>query len=151
MDDDAALTQVLAANDELTLAVNAYKERVGRRECNGGRERSGSEEMEGKNNGRSIFFSVNGPLENTLTLCLAPLCAPLILSLLVPAAQRSPREIKSYHLIDFSALDSPPTHRKADSSPPFKSSSPMFSPLLEDDQDFNELGRPTFYTWFALS
>lgn len=53
MDDDAALVQVLAANDELTLVVNAYKDRVGRSEHNGGRERSRSEEeMEGKNNGR---------------------------------------------------------------------------------------------------
>lgn len=59
MDDDTALTQILAANDELTLAVNAYKERVGRNECNGGRERSGSEEeTEGKNNGRSFFLSL---------------------------------------------------------------------------------------------
>ncbi|XP_044043974.1 ADP-ribosylation factor-binding protein GGA1-like [Siniperca chuatsi] len=108
MDDDAGLAQILAANDELTLVVNAYKEKVGRRECNGGRERSKSEEeMEGKNN-----------------------------------APRSPREIKSYHLIDLSALDSPQTHRKADSP---LSSSPMFSSLLEStfhsvaDQDFNGL------------
>ncbi|XP_045903594.1 ADP-ribosylation factor-binding protein GGA3-like [Micropterus dolomieu] len=108
-DDDAALAQILAANDELTLVVNAYKDRVGRRECNGGRGRSRSEEeMEGKNN-----------------------------------APKSPREIKSYHLIDLSALDSPQTHRKADSPPSFKSSSPMFSSLLGStfhsvaDQDFN--------------
>ncbi|XP_035516863.1 ADP-ribosylation factor-binding protein GGA3-like [Morone saxatilis] len=111
MDDDAALAQVLAANDELTLVVSAYKNRVGKRECNGGRERSKSEEeMECKNN-----------------------------------APTSPREIKSYHLIDLSALDSPPTHRKADSPPSFESSSPMFSSLLESsfhsvaDQDLNEL------------
>lgn len=57
MDDDAALAQVLAANDELTLVVNAYKDKVGRRECNGARERSESEEqMEGKNNSRYTFF-----------------------------------------------------------------------------------------------
>ncbi|XP_051242577.1 ADP-ribosylation factor-binding protein GGA3 [Dicentrarchus labrax] len=111
MDDDAALAQVLAANDELTLVVSAYKDRVGKRECNGGRERSKSEEeMEGKNK-----------------------------------APTSPREIKSYHLIDLSALDSPQTHRKADSPPSFESSSPMFSSLLESsfhsvaDQDLNEL------------
>lgn len=41
VDDDEALTQILAANDELTLAVNAYKERTGGRECN---RRSESEE-----------------------------------------------------------------------------------------------------------
>lgn len=110
-DDDAALAQILAANDELTLVVSAYKERAGKRECNGGRERSRSEEeMEAKNN-----------------------------------APRSPREIKSYHLIDLSALDSPQTHRKAESPPSFESSSPMFSSLLDShlhssaEQDFNEL------------
>uniref|UniRef100_A0A8C9WU40 ADP-ribosylation factor-binding protein GGA2-like n=1 Tax=Sander lucioperca TaxID=283035 RepID=A0A8C9WU40_SANLU len=105
MDDDVALTQILAANDELTLVVNAYKDRVGKRECNGGRERSRTPE--------------------------------------------SPREIKSYHLIDLSALDSPQTRRKnADSPPSFESFSPMFSSLLEStfhsvaEQDLNELGRP---------
>lgn len=110
MDDDAALAQILAANDELTLAVNAYKERVERKECNSGRGRSRSEEeMDGKNN-----------------------------------APRSPREVKSYHLIDLSALDSPKTHRKADSLPSFESPSPMFSSLLETtfqpvaDEDFHE-------------
>uniref|UniRef100_UPI0037E8C4CB ADP-ribosylation factor-binding protein GGA2-like n=1 Tax=Semicossyphus pulcher TaxID=241346 RepID=UPI0037E8C4CB len=109
MDDDAALAQVLAANDELTLVVSAYKERVGRRESDGGKERSRSEE-EDKNN-----------------------------------APKSPREIKSYHLIDLSALDSPQTCRKADSPPSFESSSPVFSSTLENafkpaaDQDFNEL------------
>ncbi|XP_070836981.1 ADP-ribosylation factor-binding protein GGA1-like [Chaetodon trifascialis] len=111
MDDDAALAQILAANDELTLVVNAYKERVERRECDGGRERSRSEEEEeGKND-----------------------------------APRSPREVKSYHLIDLSALDSPKTHRKADSPPTFESSPPTFSSLLESsfqsvsDQDFHQL------------
>nr|XP_046228005.1 ADP-ribosylation factor-binding protein GGA3-like isoform X2 [Scatophagus argus] len=105
MDDDAALAKILEANDDLALVVNTYKERVGRRECNGGRERSGSEEeVESKNN-----------------------------------APRSPREIKSYHLIDLSALDSPQTHRRADSPPSFESSSPVFSSLLESDQDFNKL------------
>lgn len=110
MDDDAALAQILAANDELTLAVNAYKEKVGSKECNGGRERSRSEEeMEG-----------------------------------ITKAPTSPREIKSYHLIDLSALDSPQMHRKTDSPPSFESSSPMFASLMESfdpvaDQDFNEL------------
>lgn len=66
MDDDTALAHILAANDELTLVVNAYRDRVGKRECNGGRERSRSEEeTEGKNNGRSclvhLFFPVNIP------------------------------------------------------------------------------------------
>ncbi|XP_034543810.1 ADP-ribosylation factor-binding protein GGA2-like [Notolabrus celidotus] len=112
-DDDAALAEILKANDELTLVVNTYKEQVGKKECNGsGRERSRSEEeAEGKNN-----------------------------------APKSPREIKSYHLIDLSALDSPKTHRKADSPPSFESSSPIFSSILESvftssaDQDFNGSG-----------
>uniref|UniRef100_A0A669D680 ADP-ribosylation factor-binding protein GGA3 n=1 Tax=Oreochromis niloticus TaxID=8128 RepID=A0A669D680_ORENI len=44
MDDDAALAQILAANDDLTLVVNAYKFRVVGAECNGERARSKSEE-----------------------------------------------------------------------------------------------------------
>lgn len=75
MDDDAALAQILAANDELTLAVNAYKEKVGSKECNGGRERSRSEEeMEGITKGWPFFCAV----ENTLILCLPLLCAACI-------------------------------------------------------------------------
>ncbi|XP_067441366.1 ADP-ribosylation factor-binding protein GGA1-like isoform X2 [Thunnus thynnus] len=108
VDDDAALAQILAANDELTLAVNVYKERLGRGVCNGRIERSKSEEV----------------TEKTPT---------------------SPREIKSYHLIDLSALDSPQTHRKADSPPTFEACSPPSSSHLEStfhsaaDQDFTEL------------
>uniref|UniRef100_UPI003AAC6D1B ADP-ribosylation factor-binding protein GGA2-like n=1 Tax=Centroberyx gerrardi TaxID=166262 RepID=UPI003AAC6D1B len=127
MDDDSALAQILAANDDLTLVVNAYKDRVGRRECNGGRGRSQS--------GREV------------------------------EAPTSPREIKSYHLIDLSALDSPQTRRRASSPPPFVplDSSPLSSSLTflpcslsppashlgstfhsAVDQEFTELGRPTF-------
>lgn len=52
MDDDSALTQILEANDELTLVVNAFKEQVGR---NAGRQRSGSEEeTEAKSNGMFV-------------------------------------------------------------------------------------------------
>ncbi|XP_011476295.2 ADP-ribosylation factor-binding protein GGA3 isoform X3 [Oryzias latipes] len=40
MDDDEALTQILAANDELTLTVNAYKDLVGRGSVNGRRVRN---------------------------------------------------------------------------------------------------------------
>lgn len=109
MEDDAALAQILAANDDLTLVVNAYKVRVVGAECNGERARSKSEEV----------------TSNT--------------------APTSHREVKSYHLIDLSALDSPQTHRKADSLPVFESSSPVFTSYLEkafsseDDQDLNEL------------
>ncbi|XP_074540848.1 ADP-ribosylation factor-binding protein GGA1-like isoform X2 [Halichoeres trimaculatus] len=109
IDDDVALTQILVANDELTLVVNAYKEQVGRKECNGSaRERSRSEREE--------------------------------------EALKSPREIKSYHLIDLSALDSPQTHRKADSALSLDSSSPIFSSVLESafssatEEDFSESG-----------
>ncbi|XP_035033864.1 ADP-ribosylation factor-binding protein GGA3 isoform X1 [Hippoglossus stenolepis] len=96
-DDDAALAQVLAANDDLTLAVTAYKDQVGRRECNGARERRGEEEVRSEN-----------------------------------SAPTSPREIKSYHLIDLSALDSPQTHREADSPPFFDSSPPLVSSHLDN-------------------
>uniref|UniRef100_A0A3P8SR17 Golgi-associated, gamma adaptin ear containing, ARF binding protein 2 n=1 Tax=Amphiprion percula TaxID=161767 RepID=A0A3P8SR17_AMPPE len=109
MEDDAALAQILAANDELTLVVNAYKDQVGRGECNGERTRRKNEEMTSKHS------------------------APL-----------SPRHIKSYHLIDLSALDSPQTLRKAESPPVFEPSSPLFSHLESTfcsvaDQDQNEL------------
>ncbi|XP_022073874.2 ADP-ribosylation factor-binding protein GGA3-like [Acanthochromis polyacanthus] len=109
MEDDAALAQILAANDELTLAVNAYKDQVGRGECNGERTRSKSEEVTRKDS------------------------APL-----------SPRQIKSYHLIDLSALDSPQTRRKAESPPVFEPSSPLFSHLESTfcsvvDRDQSEL------------
>uniref|UniRef100_A0A3B4UM62 ADP-ribosylation factor-binding protein GGA3-like n=1 Tax=Seriola dumerili TaxID=41447 RepID=A0A3B4UM62_SERDU len=112
MDDDAALVQILAANDELTLTVNAYKDQVGRRECNGRTERS--------------------------------------------KTPTSPREIKSYHLIDLSALDSPQTRRKADSALTFESSSPLLPSYLENafrpapDQDFTELGRLPFVPTSSL-
>ncbi|MED6278424.1 hypothetical protein CHARACLAT_023602, partial [Characodon lateralis] len=96
-DDDAALAQILAANDELTLVVNAYKDLMARGTCHPGRSRSKSEEVASKN------------------ICLM-----------------NRREIKSYHLIDLSALDSPQIQRKADSPPPFESSSPMFSSHLDN-------------------
>ncbi|XP_029003733.1 ADP-ribosylation factor-binding protein GGA3 [Betta splendens] len=93
VEDDAALSQILAANDELTLVVNAYKHQVGRRDST--RDRSKSEEE--------------------------------------TAVPTSPREIKSYHLIDLSALDSPETRRKTDNSPLFfKSSSPVLSSCDEN-------------------
>uniref|UniRef100_A0A3Q2UFN1 ADP-ribosylation factor-binding protein GGA3 n=1 Tax=Fundulus heteroclitus TaxID=8078 RepID=A0A3Q2UFN1_FUNHE len=95
-DDDAALAQILAANDELTLTVKAYKDLVAKGTCNLGRSRSKSEEVTSKN-----MYPTNR------------------------------REIKSYHLIDLSALDSPEIQRKADLPPSFESSSPVFSSCLE--------------------
>lgn len=96
-DDDAALAQILAANDELTLVVNAYKDLMTRGTCSLGRFRSKSEEV------------------TTKKIC-----------------STNRREIKSYHLIDLSALDSPQIQRKADSPPSFESSSPIFSSHLEN-------------------
>ncbi|KAM9315247.1 ADP-ribosylation factor-binding protein GGA2-like isoform 2-T2 [Pholidichthys leucotaenia] len=49
MDNDEALAQILAANDELTLVVNSYKEQAGKGECNENRARSKSEEITSKN------------------------------------------------------------------------------------------------------
>uniref|UniRef100_A0A8C6L0F0 Golgi associated, gamma adaptin ear containing, ARF binding protein 2 n=1 Tax=Nothobranchius furzeri TaxID=105023 RepID=A0A8C6L0F0_NOTFU len=48
MDDDAALAQILAANDELTLVLNAYKDLMAGGKCNRGRTRSKSEEVTNK-------------------------------------------------------------------------------------------------------
>ncbi len=82
-DDDEALAQILAANDELTLVINAYKGRVERRESNGERERSrNEEETEGKNSGRSFLSLLAVPVENTLTLLLALLCSSCMWSCL---------------------------------------------------------------------
>uniref|UniRef100_A0A7N6B915 Golgi-associated, gamma adaptin ear containing, ARF binding protein 2 n=1 Tax=Anabas testudineus TaxID=64144 RepID=A0A7N6B915_ANATE len=105
VEDDAALAQILSANDELTLVVNAYKDQVRRRESNGGRERS--------------------------------------------KTSTSPREIKSYRLIDLSALDSEETHRKADSPLFFESSSPLFSSNLESTFHSGQFSRPPFI-WSEL-
>lgn len=153
MDDDAALVEILAANDELTVVVNAYKDQMGRRECNGGSESRSEEEVASKNNGGSAFcthsFSSGFPVDNNTERCLVPLCSACFrLSLLVLSAPRSPREIKSYHLIDLSALDSPQTHRKPESPPP-SLQPPLLSSHLETfhsvtDHDFNELGRAPF-------
>eukprot|EP00064_Thunnus_orientalis_P019055 superscaffoldBa00004604_g19165 len=148
VDDDAALAQILAANDELTLAVNVYKERLGRGVCNGRSERSKSEEATDKSNG--LFtkclilytFAVEKYLDHVFGSSLFCLYLILFFLLLAPT---SPREIKSYHLIDLSALDSPQTHRKADSPPTFEACSPPSSSHLEStfhsaaDQDFTEL------------
>ena len=76
MDDDAALAKILGANDELTLAVNAYKNLMGEGECNGGRARSESEEVTSKNIRRPHFvitfvFSLLG---KNLGVYLALLC-----------------------------------------------------------------------------
>lgn len=66
MDDDSALAQILAANDELTLAVNAYKDVMTRGERNGGRLTSKSEEVTCK--------SSLGPFRIKTTLTFGLLC-----------------------------------------------------------------------------
>ncbi|KAM8878606.1 ADP-ribosylation factor-binding protein GGA1-like isoform 2-T2 [Spinachia spinachia] len=102
MDDDKALAQVLSANDELTLVVTRYKERVGKAGCD---RRTSAEETE---------------------------------------APKTPTEIKSYHLIDLSAVDSPQTHRKADSPASFGSSSPPLSSFLESTFPSAEVHHPAY-------
>uniref|UniRef100_A0A8C4ZPX0 ADP-ribosylation factor-binding protein GGA2-like n=1 Tax=Gadus morhua TaxID=8049 RepID=A0A8C4ZPX0_GADMO len=81
-DDDAALAQLLAANDELTQVVTTYKERAAKSEGDQARPPT------------------------------------------------SPRGIRSYHLIDLSALDAPPDQRTAESPlhPSPLSSSPLLLP-----------------------
>lgn len=62
VDDDEALTQILAANDELTLVLNAYKEQVLRRERDSGAEgSSGGEQTQPQGKDRRSSF--------TCTLC----------------------------------------------------------------------------------
>lgn len=130
MDDDSALAQILEANDKLTLVVNAFKEQVGK---TARAERSQSEEERAaKSDGTAVPHST--PYLDLIRSALLQ----LIRLLLAPAAPRSPREIKSYHLIDFSALDSPEEpHRKPESP------APVFLPLMESDPDFTALGCST--------
>ncbi|XP_034043636.1 ADP-ribosylation factor-binding protein GGA1-like [Thalassophryne amazonica] len=111
MDDDSALAQILEANDELTLVLSAYKDRVEKPQCNGRGSKS-EDDTEEKTK------------------------APV-----------SP--VKSYHLIDLSALESSQTHKRADSPPQFKSSPP--ASYLDStshsiaDQEFTELEAPKSY------
>uniref|UniRef100_A0AAQ5XXC2 Golgi associated, gamma adaptin ear containing, ARF binding protein 2 n=1 Tax=Amphiprion ocellaris TaxID=80972 RepID=A0AAQ5XXC2_AMPOC len=97
MEDDAALAQILAANDELTLVVNAYKDQVGRGECNGERTRRKNEEM-------------TIPVEKDLTLCLT-LCLTIIFMCLV--GQLEPITLHNragIHVSLHFAKDCPPGH-----------------------------------------
>lgn len=109
-------------------------------------------------------------------LCFVPWScgawSSVMLPLHSPASPTSPREIKSYHLIDLSALDSPQTHRRANSSPlvvPFDSSAlsssltllpSSFSPPAPHlgsslhsaaDQEFTELGWLHLYSCYFLT
>ncbi|XP_057700629.1 ADP-ribosylation factor-binding protein GGA3-like isoform X1 [Corythoichthys intestinalis] len=92
-DDDAALMQILAANDELALVLNAYKQQTERK-------RSSTSEQ--------------GEMENVKT-------------------PTSPREFKSYQLIDLSAVDSPQAGR-TDSRSSSVSSSPVFFSCFESTE-----------------
>uniref|UniRef100_A0A8D3BIH3 Uncharacterized protein n=1 Tax=Scophthalmus maximus TaxID=52904 RepID=A0A8D3BIH3_SCOMX len=103
MDDDDALAQILAANDDLALAVNAYKEQVGRRECNGGgggrggrRKSEEEEEVRGKTSGRSPLLEV----------CVETECPPQLLKhVFVPMDT-----IKSSHLEPITLYDQGGVH-----------------------------------------
>lgn len=66
MDDDSALTQILEANDGLTLAVNVCKDQLGR---SSGRDRSRSEEETDVKSNSTV-----AP-DDTLTSWLVPLCS----------------------------------------------------------------------------
>lgn len=66
MDDDSALTQILEANDELALAVNVFKEQLGR---SSGRDGSRSEEETGVKGSGTVAPG------DTLTSWLVPLCS----------------------------------------------------------------------------
>ncbi|XP_046898151.1 ADP-ribosylation factor-binding protein GGA3-like isoform X2 [Hypomesus transpacificus] len=113
VDDDSALAQILSANDELTQAVNAYRDRVATSGKGGGAKQNGSH-------------------DNRDSL--------------------SPKEIKSYHLIDLSSLDSvfpppPSSILPPSSSLPLSSSlpPPTFRPRLESnllslEEELNTLG-----------
>lgn len=83
---------------------------------------------------REHLDSVFGPILISWLFLISPFTA----------APTSPRQIKSYHLIDFSALESPQPPKRANSPQSFKSSLPTFSSLLESQEPFNTQGRPTF-------
>lgn len=97
-DDNEALTRILAANDELTLVLSAFKEQLDRRRRHCGGERT--QPPDPLSSGSPLF-----------------------------AASAGPGQVKSYHLMDFSALDS------------------AQAPLL----DLNDPGWPSFaYPGFCL-
>ncbi|XP_062303837.1 ADP-ribosylation factor-binding protein GGA3-like [Osmerus eperlanus] len=111
VDDDSALAQILLANDELTQAVNAYRDRAA---------------TNGKDVGEGGRAKQNGSHDNRDSL--------------------SPKEIKSYHLIDLSSLDSVfaphPSSLLPLSSPlPPPTSRPRLeSNLLSLEEELNTLG-----------
>ncbi|XP_075869611.1 ADP-ribosylation factor-binding protein GGA2-like [Nelusetta ayraudi] len=96
VDDDEALTHILAANDELTLVLSAYKDQLLRRE--GG---TSGEQTE-------------------------------------PRASTPPGQVKSYHLIDFSALHSPKSPGRTNSPRSFNSSLATFSSVLDSELGLSE-------------
>lgn len=77
MEDDEALSHVLQANDELTLAINAYKSQVSKSTTTVEETRVGRLE------------SITAGQEHKLNI----------------SSVSSPKEVRSYHLIDFSSLD----------------------------------------------
>lgn len=58
MDDDAALAQILTANDDLTLVITAYKEQAGGGEGHRRNGRSNSEEVKSRPTNVLMFYSL---------------------------------------------------------------------------------------------
>lgn len=114
VDDDEALTQILAANDELTLVLSAYKDQLLRRERNSAPQGGGTSGEQTE-----------------------------------PRASTPPGQVRSYHLIDFSALHSPKLPRRTNSPQSFNSSLATFSSVLDSElgpseQEFeSQVLRPT--------
>ncbi|CAL1600810.1 unnamed protein product [Knipowitschia caucasica] len=88
-EDDEALSRVLEANDELTLAVNAYRAHMSAPRS----ERPKGETQQPSPGHLSLGHLSLGHL------------SPGHLSPGHPSPVSSPREVKAYHLIDLSALD----------------------------------------------
>lgn len=81
VDDDEALTQILAANDELTLVLNAYREQVSRRRRDSGAEgSSGGEQTQppGKDVRDSFTCSLRAPWLRPLHLARSGLQPQLV-------------------------------------------------------------------------
>lgn len=137
MDDDEALTQILAANDELTLVLSAYKDQLLRRERNSAPQGGGTSGEQTEPRGKDVN-----------TCIMAALSSPASSScLLLSAASTPPGQVRSYHLIDFSALHSPKLPRRTNSPESFNSSLATFSSVLDSELGLSEQGRAAFAHW----
>lgn len=127
MDDDEALTHILAANDELTLVLSAYKDQLLRREGNPAPQGGGTSGEQTEPRGKALFSP--------------PACST---RLLLFAASTPPGQVKSYHLIDLSALHSPELPGRTNSPQSFDSSLATFSSVLDSELGLSEQGRAAF-------